>query len=85
MSAPEIIFLQWDEEEEPPSWEETTWCSDKIHEYDVKYIRADSLSMAAPELLEACKQAEEWLKGWASAEPQLRIIRAAIAKAEPQS
>jgi hypothetical protein len=33
------------------------------------------------ELLTACKSAEEWLSGWASAEPFLTTIRAAIAKA----
>ena len=36
-------------------------------------------------LLMACRQAKEWLEGWASAEPQLAVIRAAIAKAEAQS
>lgn len=43
------------------------------------------LIAAAPDLLEACKQAEAWLSGWASAEPYLSIIRAAIAKAAPES
>ena len=33
------------------------------------------------DLLEALEKAEEWLEGWASAEPYLSIIRAAIAKA----
>lgn len=33
------------------------------------------------DLLQACKAAEEWLSGWASAEPFLPIIRAAITKA----
>ncbi len=37
------------------------------------------------DLLEACKAAEEWLSGWASAEPYIDQIRAAIAKAtQPQ-
>jgi hypothetical protein len=39
------------------------------------------LIAAAPELLEACKKAEEWLEDWASAEPYMSVIRAAIAKA----
>lgn len=39
------------------------------------------LIAAAPDLLEACRKAEEWLEGWASAEPYLSVIRAAIAKA----
>lgn len=34
------------------------------------------------EMLEALKSAEEWLSGWASAEPYLSVVRAAIAKAE---
>lgn len=34
------------------------------------------------ELLTACKAAEEWLSGWATAEPYLTTIRTAIAKAE---
>lgn len=34
------------------------------------------------ELLAALKQAEEWLDGWASAEPYISEIRAAIKKAE---
>lgn len=40
------------------------------------------LIAAAPDLLEALKRAENWLSEWASAEPYLAIIRAAIAKAE---
>lgn len=39
------------------------------------------LIAAAPQLLEACRQAEQWLEGWASAEPQLKVIRDAIAAA----
>ncbi len=39
------------------------------------------LIAAAPELLEACRKAEEWLGGWASADPYIVVIRAAIAKA----
>lgn len=40
------------------------------------------LIAAAPDLLEACKQAREWLAGWASAEPYIDALEAAIAKAE---
>lgn len=36
---------------------------------------------AAPDLLAACRRAEQWLEGWGSAEPYLTEIRAAIAKA----
>jgi hypothetical protein len=37
---------------------------------------------AAPDMLEALKMAREWLAGWASAEPQLLAIDAALSKAE---
>ena len=37
---------------------------------------------AAPDLLHACEQAVEWLEGWASAEPYIGVLRAAIAKAK---
>lgn len=40
------------------------------------------LIAAAPEMYEALKAAEEWLSGWASAEPYLETIRAALLKAE---
>lgn len=39
------------------------------------------LIAAAPDLLDALKQAERWLEGWESAEPYLSTIRSAIAKA----
>lgn len=44
-------------------------------------IANGKLMAAAPELLEALKLAALWLEGWASAEPELAIVRAAIAKA----
>jgi len=40
------------------------------------------LIAAAPDMLEALEKAEKWLKGWASAEHELEIIQAAIAKAK---
>lgn len=40
------------------------------------------LIAASPKLLEACKSAEEWLSGWASASPYIEVIRAAIQQAE---
>jgi len=40
------------------------------------------LIVASPTLLEACKAAEEWLSGWASASPYIDVIRAAIQEAE---
>jgi len=43
--APEVIWLQTGledgEETFDTSWEGITWCSDKINDSDVKYIRAD--------------------------------------------
>ncbi|MFA7280809.1 MAG: hypothetical protein WC100_12000 [Sterolibacterium sp.] len=36
------------------------------------------LIAAAPDLVKALEAAEEWLSGWASAEPYLTIIRAAL-------
>jgi hypothetical protein len=39
------------------------------------------LIAAAPDLYEALEEAEEWLSGWASAEPYLAQIRAALALA----
>jgi len=61
MNAPEVIYLQCEEDDLPYNWEDTTWCSDKINEYDVKYIRATPENMAAPELLAALK---DMLSGW---------------------
>lgn len=50
--------------------------------YDRSYaIKAATLLAAAPELLRACEQAVEWLEGWASAEPYIGVLRAAISKA----
>jgi hypothetical protein len=43
------------------------------------------LMKAAPKLLEACRQAEQWLQGWASAEPYISVLRAAIDEAEGRS
>lgn len=39
------------------------------------------LILAAPELLEACIAARSWLAGWASADPYIDILEAAIARA----
>lgn len=41
-----------------------------------------ALISAAPDMLAALKGAEEWLKGFASAEPYLTVIQDAILKAE---
>ena len=36
-SAPETIYLQWQDYE----GEDVTWCVDKINETDVEYVRKD--------------------------------------------
>jgi hypothetical protein len=40
------------------------------------------LIAAAPEMLNALKLAKMWLEGWASADSELRIINAVLAKTE---
>ncbi len=42
----------------------------------------DRLLAVNAELVEALEGAEEWLSGWASAEPYLSSIRAALARAK---
>lgn len=42
---------------------------------------AEEVREVARDLLRACQMAEEWLSGWASADPYIDIIQAAIAKA----
>lgn len=41
---PKEIYLQWVEQEEDSMWEGVTWCIDKIHDSDIKYIRSDLVS-----------------------------------------
>lgn len=43
------------------------------------------LIAAAPDLLEACEAAEQWLAGWASASPYIAQLQAAIAKARGEA
>lgn len=41
-TAPEVIWLQIDDEAEQfDGWEAPTWCSEKLNETDVRYVRAD--------------------------------------------
>jgi hypothetical protein len=49
--------------------------------YGVRDPANACLIAAAPDMFEALIQAREWLRGWASAEAQLAIIDAALAKA----
>lgn len=52
-------------------------CGGKDREANARLIAA------APDMYEALKQAREWLSGWASADLQLAIIDAALAKVQP--
>lgn len=53
----------------------------KTGDYVIRLIReADGYLLQRDELLVALIGAEKWLSGWASAEPYLTTIRAAIAK-----
>lgn len=55
---------------------------DGVHEREARETLANArLIAAAPTLLAACRRAEQWLEGWASAEPYLSEFRAAIAEA----
>ena len=53
-TAPEVIWLQIDDEAEQfDGWEAQTWCSDKINETDVEYVRADTVARLREVLQEA--------------------------------
>lgn len=55
-----------------------------VHNFPANVHANARLIAAAPEMLDALRGAEKWLAGWASAEPYLGKIRAAITKAEQQ-
>jgi hypothetical protein len=62
--------------------------ADNVRERDYGYTKVGDellanarLIAAAPELLAACEKAVEWLDGWASAEPYIDTLLAAIEKA----
>lgn len=48
---------------------------------DFTQLQHDFLTDRIADLLRACRSAEGWLSGWASAEPYIDILRSAIAKA----
>jgi len=54
-------------------------------QFDDGFAEYEKLEAQRNDLLEACQEAEKllsWLSGWALTEPQLQVIRAAIAKAQ---
>jgi hypothetical protein len=58
------------------------WCGDDVE--GGEQANASRLALAwncHDDLVAALKKAEVWLEGWASAEAELAIIRAALAKA----
>jgi hypothetical protein len=63
--------------------------TDNLDEWEEAWERAREVEAGVPaapaainaELLAACEAAAEWLEGWASAEPYLSLLRAAIAAA----
>ena len=67
-----------------PYPDETTWCEDKIHESDTKYLLATPKREAASELFEALRQAEIVIRKDIPVEQPVhipgigRIIRAAL-------
>jgi hypothetical protein len=88
MSVPEVIYLQCEEDDLPYSGEDTTWCTDKINEHDVKYVRATTLVDAAPDLLKVAKRARDLLVPEVVREPDRTIfweLVDVINKAEAQS
>jgi len=46
----DAIFLQVCDDDEDPWCGEVTWCQDRIHDEDVKYIRADLVEVLEAEL-----------------------------------
>ena len=52
MSAPKRIWLQWNGDADPddypdgpePHPDDVTWSADMIHEHDVEYVRADTIT-----------------------------------------
>ena len=55
----DVIYLQISDSDEPIRIDETTWCSDKINDGDVKYLLATPEREAAPEMYEAVRKAEQ--------------------------
>lgn len=57
----DAIYLQVCDDDEDPWCGEVTWCQDRIHDEDVKYIRADLVEARIRKAVEAegaAKQAE---------------------------
>jgi len=50
MTAPDIIYLQVDGDKAGDgAWEGITWCTEKINDNDVEYIRADRVGARQPD------------------------------------
>jgi hypothetical protein len=61
MSAPELIYLQWIEDESAKFMPEgVTWCADRIECDDVEYVRADKAA-AEIEALREDAERYRWL------------------------
>jgi len=58
----DAIYLQVGDSDEPIRIDETTWCSDKINDGDVKYLLATPEREAAPEMYKELEQAKDALE-----------------------
>ena len=56
----DVIYLQINDPDEPIGIDETTWCSDKINDDDIKYLLSTLEREAASELYQALNAL--WLK-----------------------
>jgi len=54
----DAIYLQVSDSDEPIGIDETTWCSDKINDGDIKYLLSTPEREAASELYEALVNAD---------------------------
>jgi len=61
----DTIYLQVCDDDESEWCGEVTWCQDRIHDEDVKYIRADLVEQqlaAAHDLLRQARESIEWIR-----------------------
>ena len=83
--------LEWHENPQKSneeSWENlkrATACVNAFHSSEGREIATEQITEGLVwEMVDGLKQAEEWLEGWASAEPYISEIRALLAKLEPK-